>query len=138
MFSNMLVKAHCHACRNYRCFKILRTVISLSYLLSCFRRINHMAINHLYSSSDVLHRHVWHNNCVSSMVAVYLCNQIYSSSYNCVLSMIVVHLCNQIYSSTHNSVLSTVVLYRYNQIYSSITVYSGGFLCKWTTRYTTL
>jgi hypothetical protein len=34
------------------------TMISLSCFINCFRRINHMAINHLHSSSDVRHHHV--------------------------------------------------------------------------------
>ncbi len=59
---NILVNAHCHTCRYHRCFKTLCTVISLSYLLFCFKRTNHMAKNHLHSSSDVCHRHVWHTS----------------------------------------------------------------------------
>ncbi len=37
-------------------------MIPLSCLFICFRRINHMAINHLHSSSDVRHRRVWHSS----------------------------------------------------------------------------
>ncbi len=48
--------------------KPLCTVNSMSYLLICFRRINHMAINHLHSSSDVHHHHVWYN---TSIIFVY-------------------------------------------------------------------
>ncbi len=40
---------------------ILRCCVHVSHCLICFclRRINHMAINHLHSSSEVLHRHIW-------------------------------------------------------------------------------
>ncbi len=43
---------------------ILRCCVHVSHCLICFcfRRINHMAINHLHSSSDVCHRHDWHNS----------------------------------------------------------------------------
>jgi hypothetical protein len=44
-----------------QCSKTPYSNTSLSYLL-CFRRINHMAINHLHSCSDVRHCRVWHNN----------------------------------------------------------------------------
>jgi hypothetical protein len=42
--------------------KVSRHYVSLSYCYTCFcfRRINHMAINHLHLSSDVHQCHVWH------------------------------------------------------------------------------
>jgi hypothetical protein len=48
--------------------KPLCTMISSSYMLICFRRINHMAINHLHSSSDVRHHHVWHSPYVKEII----------------------------------------------------------------------
>jgi hypothetical protein len=63
-----------HACKYIDVVKSSWTVISLSYLLICFRSINHMAINHLYSASDVRHRHVWHNTPVHSVEqCTYVC-----------------------------------------------------------------
>jgi hypothetical protein len=60
---NVLYKCPLVVCVNIiNVVKPSSTVIPLSCLFICFRRLNHMAINHLHSSSAVRHRHVWHKN----------------------------------------------------------------------------